>query len=114
MSKATPEMAIITKFYDLIIWSCNHIAKFPRIHKFTLGDRLANRLQRILELLLRAKYNRQRLPLLEEANMELELLRFQLRMAVDLRCLPVESYGFASRSVNEVGQLLGGWMKRSG
>jgi hypothetical protein len=28
-------MAVITKVYDLVIWSCNHIAKFPRSHRFS-------------------------------------------------------------------------------
>ena len=34
MPKATADMLVITKFYDLVIWSCNHVAKFPRSHRF--------------------------------------------------------------------------------
>jgi hypothetical protein len=26
------ELIVITKTYDLILWSCNHTAKFPRNH----------------------------------------------------------------------------------
>ena len=111
MPKAPPEMAVITKVYDLVIWSCQHVAKFPRSHRFTLGDRLEIRLYEVLEKLLRAKYGRDRLPILRDVNMDLELLRFQFRIAKDLRCLSIESYGHASRTVNEVGQLLGGWIK---
>ena len=80
-------MAVITKVYDLVIWSCQHIAKFPRSHRFTLGDRLEVRLYDVLEKLLRAKYSRDRLPLLRDVNMDLELLRFQFRIAKDLKCL---------------------------
>ena len=40
MAKAPPEMLVITKVYDLVLWSCHHTAKFPRSHRFTLGDRL--------------------------------------------------------------------------
>jgi hypothetical protein len=105
-------MAVITKVYDLVVWSCKHIAKFPRSHRFTLGDRLAIRLFVVLEMLLRAKYTRDRLAILREVNMELELLRFQFRLAKDLLCLSVESYGYAARTVDEVGKLLGGWIKR--
>ena len=108
------EMDVISKFYDLVIWSCHHLTKFPRVHRFTLGDRLELRLYDVLEKLLRAKYSRDRLPILQDVNMELELLRFQLRIAKDLKCLSIESYGYACRAVNEVGKLLGGWMKRSG
>lgn len=37
MAKATAEMLVISKMYDFVIWSSNHIAKFPRTHRFTLG-----------------------------------------------------------------------------
>ena len=40
MAKAPPEMLVIAKVYDLVLWSCHHTAKFPRSHRFTLGDRL--------------------------------------------------------------------------
>ena len=113
MPQASPELVVITKLYDLVLWSCHHIAKFPRSHRFTLGDRLEVRLYLVLELMLKAKYTRSRLVLLEQANLELELLRFQFRLAKDLRCLPVESYGYAARSVDEVGRLVGGWIRQS-
>ena len=29
---------MITKTYDLILWSCNHTSKFPRNHRFVLGE----------------------------------------------------------------------------
>ena len=45
MAKAAAELVVITKMYDLVIWGCQHVAKFPRSHKFTVGDRLATRLQ---------------------------------------------------------------------
>ena len=28
------ELVVITKMYDLILWSCNHTSKFPRNHRF--------------------------------------------------------------------------------
>ena len=45
-------------------------------------------------------------------NLQLELLRFQFRAANDLKCLSPSSYGFAARSVNEVGQLVGAFSRR--
>ena len=83
MAKAGPEMLLITKVYDLVVWSCRHVAKFPRGHRFTLGDRLEVRLYQVLEMLIRAKYTRDRRALLRALNVELELLRFQFRIARD-------------------------------
>ena len=113
MPQASPELVVIAKLYDLVLWSCHHIEKFPRSHRFTLGDRLEVRLYVVLELLLKAKYTRSRLVLLEQANLEIELLRFQFRLAKDLHCLPIDSYGHAARSVDEVGRLVGGWRRQS-
>lgn len=61
-SRRDSELLIIEKMYDLQIWSLKHIEKFPRNHRYGLGLRLEERLSRVLDLLLRAKYSRDRLP----------------------------------------------------
>ena len=91
---------MITKTYDLILWSCNHTSKFPRNHRFVLGERIERNLYNLLETLIRAKYTKNRQRLLEEANLALEVLRFQMRLAKDLQCLKVESYAFAAKSIS--------------
>ena len=108
------ELVVITKTYDLILWSCHHTGRFPRNHRFVLGERIERNLYDLLETLIRAKYTRQRQPLLEQANLTLEILRFQMRLAKDLQCLKVESYGFAARAIDEIGKLAGGWLKSEG
>ena len=37
--KRAEELVVITKTYDLILWSCNHTSRFPRQHRFVLGER---------------------------------------------------------------------------
>ncbi len=112
MAKAPAELGVIVRTYDLVLWTCKHLAGFPRSFRCTLGDRMEARLYQVLDTLLRAKFDRgRREVLLREANMELELLRFQYRMAKDLKCLSVDSYGHAARTVNEVGQMVGGWLR---
>ena len=41
-------------------------------------------------------------------------MRFQMRLAKDLQCLKTDSYGFAARSIDEIGKLVGGWLKSTG
>jgi hypothetical protein len=78
------ELIVITKTYDLILWSCNHTSKFPRNHRFVLGERFERNLYNLLETLIAAKYTKNRQRLLEDANLALEVLRFQMRLAKDL------------------------------
>ena len=42
-----------------------------------------------MEALITAKYTRQKRDLLERANLGLEILRFQMRLAKDLPCLRI-------------------------
>ena len=69
------ELRVITQTYDLVKWSCEHTSRFPRNHRFVLGERIERNLYDLLETLIRAKYTKQRQPLLEKANLLLEILR---------------------------------------
>ncbi len=93
------------------IWSCRHTGKFPRNHRFVLGERIERRLYELLETLLQAKYSRERQRLLQQANLSLEILRFQMRLAHDLECLRVSSYGFAAQAIQQIGSMIGAWLK---
>ncbi len=56
------ELTVITKTYDLILWSCQHTSRFPRNHRFVLGERIERNLYELLETLIQAKYQRQGQP----------------------------------------------------
>jgi hypothetical protein len=105
------ELKIIQDFYDFMLWMIRHIEKYPRHHRYSLGYAMENRMQKILELLLKAKYCKDKTAMLNDANIELEVLRFQLRLSKDLNILSVKSYGFGSNSLLEVGSQAGGWSK---
>ena len=108
------ELLVITKTYDFILWSCHHTSRFPRNHRFVLGERIERNLYDLLETLIKARYTRQRRLLLEQVNLTLEILRFQMRLAKDLQCLKANSYAFAAQAIDEIGKLVGGWLKSSG
>ncbi len=51
--KEDQELIVITKTYDLILWSCNHTSRFPRNHRFVLGEQIERNLYGLLETLIR-------------------------------------------------------------
>ncbi|AVZ29545.1 hypothetical protein BMF81_00231 [Nodularia spumigena UHCC 0039] len=59
------ELPIIQKTYDLIKWYIPILTRLPRIHKFTLGDRMTNQLYDLLEGLLTARDRQEKLSVLE-------------------------------------------------
>ena len=50
------ELTVITKTYELVLWSCHHTSQFPRKHRFVLGERIERNLYDLLETLIQAKY----------------------------------------------------------
>jgi len=108
----TEELKVISDFYDFTLWLVQRVEKFPRHHRYSLGTAIENRLQTILAHLLNAKYRNDKTSYLEQANIELEILRFQIRMAKDLKILSVKSQGFAATSMVSIGSQIGGWLKQ--
>ena len=52
--------AAVTKTYDLLLWLINHVGKFPRSHRFVLGDRIESRVLTVLESFVLAVYAREK------------------------------------------------------
>ena len=107
------ELKVIADCYDLALYLSQRVEKFPRSHRYTLGADIERRVQTLLGQLIRAKYagTDARAALLREVNAELEVLRFQVRLAKDLKALPVKSQGHAAVLVEGVGAQVGGWLK---
>ena len=58
------ELKVIADFYDFVLWTIKHTENFPGHHRYSLGLAIDNRLQKLLGLILRAKYSRDKKGLL--------------------------------------------------
>jgi four helix bundle protein len=105
------ESPIFSKTYDLMACLLRALTAFPKDQRFRLAARIEAALFAFQEAILRAVRSRSRRRYLLEADLELEKLRLCLRLAQDLECLDFKHYEEASRQVNEIGRLLGGWLK---
>lgn len=86
MAKKRPDdLPIIQKAYNTAMYLIPAVERMPRVHRFTLGDRIANAVYDFLELLTVARFTRDKLQMLKEANLLLERLRLLLRLAKDLK-----------------------------
>jgi hypothetical protein len=105
------EISALTKTYDLIVWLIPTLEKFPKSQRFLLGDRIQAVLLDILEHLIRAAYSKNKESALREANFKLETVRYLIRLCKDLKYLSIKRYEFASRSIDNIGAEIGGWLK---
>ena len=103
--------AAIEAHYRFLAWLAPVVEKFPKSHKFTIGDRIGTIALDVLEALIEATYTRERAHHLRRANLGIEKLRFLLRLAADLSLLDRRRYEHAARTLDDTGRLVGGWMK---
>ena len=97
--------------YDLILYMFPILDKFPRKQKFVLSQQIENCMIDIQKLIIQANKSRHKIPHLFQIDVELEKLRLLIRLAKDLRFLSIKRYGNISKMTNEIGYLLGGWIK---
>ena len=108
---ATKENVII-KTEDFIKWFLPKIEKFPRNYKFLFGDRLVEIQLDLLEKLIEAYYRREKLEQLRSANVAIEKLRHLLQIAAEMRFLSLRQLEFATGELNQIGALVGGWIRQ--
>ena len=81
------DLPIIQKTYDLVKWYVPLLSRLPRDHKFQLGDRIVTGLYELLENLILARYQRDKLAQLQSINSRLDVLRYQTRLLLDFDLL---------------------------
>ncbi|MEZ5399798.1 MAG: diversity-generating retroelement protein Avd [Bryobacteraceae bacterium] len=102
---------VVAKTYDFVKWLLPKVENFPRAHKFTIGDRLTEQGLDLLTALVEAAYAHQKQDLLESANRKVNSTRYLLRLAKDMNLLTGDSYAFSAVHLDEIGRMVGGWMK---
>lgn len=111
MNQETP---LFAKTYDLLVYLLPAAERFPRSQRFVLGRRIQEIGLGFLDLLLAARKapNDARGALLHQADVELDRLRYTVRLCHELKLLEAKQYRHASCLLAEVGRLLGTWRKR--
>jgi hypothetical protein len=110
-SSSTPKA--IQDCRELLLWMIPHLDKLPRNRRYTLGDKLENRVLCVLESLVSAAYTRDKRSLLVQANRDLEVCRHLWRLCFDFKGVSVKGYEHGSKLMLELGRQIGGWTKAS-
>jgi len=106
------ESPIFSRTYDLLRWLIPVTTKFPRQQRFVLAEALQRTALRFQERLIEAARAVDPLPSLRQADTDLTKLRLYLRLCRDLGLMSPGQYMHVARMVDEVGRLLGGWLKK--
>jgi len=93
------------------LYSCTKI--FPKKDRFTLGQKCENATLEILELLFLAnsKPDSKKPAVLAEADLKLKVLQTLVRICSDVRAIEKNTYISLEETLEEIGRMLGGWIK---
>jgi len=110
--KMFQNLAIFEKTYELILWIYPTVNKFPKSQRFVLGQQIENTVLEILKGIIEANQERNKVPYLKQISVNLDKLRILIRLSKDLKFISIRQYQFAAEKINEIGKMLGGWIKR--
>ena len=109
------DIPILKKSYDLYKQFHEHRKMVSKSDRYGIYERSENILIDILELLLEAGYTKanNKVPSLEKASVKLNILRFFIRLMKDTRTLDLKKYTALQAVIDEIGRMLGGWIRSS-
>lgn len=106
------ELPIFSKWFDFVKWLFPFSDKLPKKIRFSVTNRINNLALDVIEDLIEAGYSRNKMTALRAANLRLEKIRILLRICFEEQWIPHKNFQHAIKMVNEVGKMLGGWMKQ--
>jgi hypothetical protein len=113
-ARPTDPVPAVSLCVDLLGWFVPLLHQLPRDYRFTLGDRMENRMLDLLEHLLRATYDRRaRVGSLFEANLTLDVLRHLWRLCLQFKLVSARRHEHGCRLLVGIGEQVGGWLKAS-
>lgn len=110
------ELKILQKTYDMIKYGNKCLLQFPRSERYALAAEIKQSMYKILRLIIEANKERgSKKPIQAKIDVELDILRTFVRLAADKETayLPIRKYEIWSKQLNEIGRMLGGWIKIS-
>lgn len=110
--KTIADPAVVAlRMEDLTLWTIERVAKMPRDHKFTVGDKLVETCLEVTTQLTEASYVRDKLALLAAASRGLTRARLLVRMGQRLHLLSTAQRDFFGSQSTEIGKMIGGWTR---
>lgn len=105
------ESPIFVKSFETLVWILEHTRKFPKHQRFVLAKRIEDAALTFQDQIVFAAKSDDPLPALRRADVELERLKLYNRLSLKLKLCSFPQYEFLARALDEVGRLLGGWMR---
>lgn len=104
--------ALQTKLEELDAYTHQVLHQFPRIERHLLCADMRTAMNRMQRLLATAWKRKQKAAALFDMDVEVEVFRIQVRKACRLQYITPQRLDVWMRHINEIGRMLGAWIKR--
>jgi hypothetical protein len=107
------DIPILKKVNDLYRTFHEYRKVVPKQDRFTIFERTENIILDIIECLLSAGYGEKgnKILVLERASVKLNMLRLFTRLMKETKVLDNKKYTVLQEIIDEIGRMLGGWMR---
>jgi len=107
------DIPIFKKTYDLYKSFYGFRETVSKQDRYTLWQRCENLILDILENILWASQlpKSEKIPILEKTSLRLNFLRVFIRLSKEIKMLDNKKYILLQDSVDEIGRMLGGWLR---
>lgn len=87
--------------------------RFPKQDRFLIGAKVDSLLLESLVSILQASHasRSEKRPLLQQASREIDAIKILLRLGYRIKTLTEKQYIATQRELNEIGKMLGGWLR---
>ncbi|MBI4427272.1 MAG: diversity-generating retroelement protein Avd [Candidatus Magasanikbacteria bacterium] len=107
------EIPILAKFIQMYKIFYRYLELFPKKDKYALGAKCETTMIAVLELLLaasRAEKNNKK-NLISQASIKFDALKIFMRLTWELKILDDKKYAELQTHLQEIGKMIGGWLR---
>ena len=105
------EYLMLQKITDMMEYAYVALRQFPKSERYAMATDMKRCMDEILRLAIRARKRYYKKTTLEDMDIEIANLRVLIRLAYRLRFIDMQKYEVWSGKVDEIGKMLGGWLK---
>ncbi|RWZ78755.1 MAG: four helix bundle protein [Candidatus Microsaccharimonas sossegonensis] len=111
---ALRKVPIVNSVYHLYESFHECLIAFPKSERYSLGATCQSEILELLRVSLRAASSTKpsdKAAYINEASVRLDSLRLLLNLCKDCKCVSNQTYQQLDSTCNEIGRMLGGWLK---
>lgn len=104
------DLRIAQKVEDMIQYGYVAVRRFPKSERHVSSAQIREAMWELLELVIICSKRYHKKTSLQELDIKIELIRRQLRLAMQLQFLPMRQYEHWAKMLDEIGRMTGGWI----